>query len=345
MPSRSAENLDANHLRQGQVRTPAPAEAPRRVCYIHIGTHKTGTTSIQAFLAANRRQFADYGVFLPTAGTEDDLGVIAHHELAKELSGSSQFKPARGGLEAVIGQLRQTDLNIACLTSEDLSFLHDNPAALIRLRDGVKAAGFEPRILVYLRAQASYCTAVYAENVRHGFREPFDHYLTHVLERGCYSWGGGLGPPFDYAVLLDAFADIFGMRSIVARPYRSGRADDALLISFARLLAPRSAFEAFDIPKIRYNGSLNFTDVLRLLGVKDDVNATLRFTPVDLPKALRIGARFFLPNIRLAQRYHVFIPVLERIDVALALPFRKTRSKTVALKRARRALGRYRKAL
>jgi hypothetical protein len=310
-----------------------------RVCYIHIGTHKTGTTSIQAFLAENPRRFIDNGVFLPVAGREDDLGVVAHHELAKDLLGNPLFKPERGGLEAVVEELRNAVSDAACLTSEDFSFLYNMPQALIRLRDGVRSAGYEPHVVVYLRAQASYSTAVYAENVRHGYRVPFDQYLTDVLNRGCYVWNGGSGPPFDYTQLLDGFAAVFGAEAITARPYRSGAPDNALLFSFARLLSPQADFEKFRVPPIRHNGSLNFAAVLKLLGVASNVNESIRFTPLDLVKTLRIGAHFALPNLRLARRYGVVVPPFERIDVALALPWRKTRAKTIALARARTLLA------
>lgn len=310
-----------------------------RVCYVHIGTHKTGTTSIQAFLAQNPRRFIDNGVFLPTAGREDDRGVVAHHELAKDLLGSPLFKPERGGLEAVVEELRGAVSDVACLTSEDLSFLYNMPQALVRLRDGIRSAGYEPRVVVYLRAQASYCSAVYAENVRHGYRIPFDQYLADVLEHGCYTWDGGSGPPFDYGKLLDAFAAVFGRRSIVARTYRSGAPDNALLFSFARLLSPKADLQTFRLPPVRHNGSLTFAQVLQLLGSSTEVSETLRFTPLDLRKTLRIGARFLLPNIRLAQRYRVVVPMFEPIDLALAFPFRKTRAKTIALARTRRALS------
>ena len=37
----------------------------KRVCYIHIGPHKTGTSSIQGFLKENRAELLRYGYFVP----------------------------------------------------------------------------------------------------------------------------------------------------------------------------------------------------------------------------------------------------------------------------------------
>lgn len=312
-----------------------------RLCYVHIGTHKTGTTSIQGFLASNRERFAAHGVCLPIAGTERDSGVATHRELARELRGDPAFEPAAGGLAAVCDELARSDARAACLTCEDFTFLYDAPAALTRLRDGIRAAGFEPRIVVYLRAQASYCTAVYAENVRHGYRVPFERYFSDVLERGCYVWDGGTGPPFDYNVLLDGFARVFGRDAIVARRYRSAAADNELLFSFARLLLPPGVdLRAFAVPPGRYNGSLTFGDVLRHLGRGGEASAVpIRFTPLGISQSLRLARRFWGPNARLAARYGVVVPVLEPLDAALALPLRRSPSKMRALLRARRALS------
>jgi hypothetical protein len=311
-----------------------------RICYIHIGTHKTGTTSLQAFVAANLDRFAESGIVWPAAGRVDDAGVVAHHHLAKDLLGNPAFDPARGGLEAVVAELRQSTAHTACLTSEDLCFLYDAPGVLQRLRDGIRSAGFEPRIVVYLRAQASYCAAVYAENVRHGYRVSFADYFADVLRRGCYVWGGGTGPPFDYNDLLDGFAAVFGRSAIVGRTYRSSAPSTQLVHSFARLLLPAGVdVRTFTMPAIRYNGSLGFAGVLRLLGVTNDLSPRLRFTPLTLGSALRLSARFAVPNARLALRYRVAVPVLEPLDLALALPIRRTAAQTRALAQARAALA------
>ena len=40
----------------------------KRVCYIHIGPHKTGTTSIQWFLKENRAELLKHGYFVPESG-------------------------------------------------------------------------------------------------------------------------------------------------------------------------------------------------------------------------------------------------------------------------------------
>ena len=42
----------------------------KRVCYIHVGAHKTGTTSIQWFLQENRPELLESGYFVPESETK-----------------------------------------------------------------------------------------------------------------------------------------------------------------------------------------------------------------------------------------------------------------------------------
>src|SRR5947207_13426836 len=55
----------------------------KRVCYIHVGPHKTGTTSIQWFLQENRVELLKHGYLVPESETKRG----AHHALAEKLAG------------------------------------------------------------------------------------------------------------------------------------------------------------------------------------------------------------------------------------------------------------------
>lgn len=56
-----------------------------RVCYIHIGPHKTGTTSIQWFLKENRAELLKRGYFVPESGSIRG----GHHPLVRQLCGQA----------------------------------------------------------------------------------------------------------------------------------------------------------------------------------------------------------------------------------------------------------------
>ena len=62
---------------------PRPARARFRRCILHIGTEKTGTTSLQRSLALNREALMAQGVFVPASlAPPDPEGAINHSDLA-----------------------------------------------------------------------------------------------------------------------------------------------------------------------------------------------------------------------------------------------------------------------
>src|SRR3954465_771413 len=59
----------------------------RGTCHIHIGLHKTGSTSIQKMLAAEKARLSACGFYVPGTGLNESG--VAHHLLAKGLGRES----------------------------------------------------------------------------------------------------------------------------------------------------------------------------------------------------------------------------------------------------------------
>jgi hypothetical protein len=271
----------------------------RRICYLHIGTHKTGTTSIQAFLAANQDRLAQLGVLIPAAG-RPSREFAGHHNVAWELRRDGRHDAALGGLNDVVRELRRSDAHTACLSSEDFELLYNVPEAIPRLREAIEDAGFTARVVVALRPQAGYCERVYAEIRKHGFPLRFDDFVDDVVRMGTFVWpapppvrADQYGPPFDYAALLDRFAQAFGARALVVRRYRSGRDDAEMLRAILRLLVGRRAEAA---------NSWVFPSRL---------NATTSPVSLSAVQLRRIAGRFAAASERLARRYGVVVPAID----------------------------------
>jgi hypothetical protein len=261
-----------------------------RLCYIHVGTHKTGTTSIQAFLRDNDERFGAHGVLIPRAGRGEDAA--GHHNLTQELLTGNGFIAERGGLAEVAEELRRSDKPRACISSEDFSLVSRSPEALHALRDAIQAAGFIPVIVVYLRPQVSYCISIYAEIVKNGYAKSLATYLAEIHEHGSFSWNGALGPLSRYDVLLDRFAAVFGERAMIVQRYRTTARKNALLRSFAWLvMGQRANLNSFRFPPERFNPSLSFQRVLRALGNDAEI-IDMRFAPLGLRDTLELAAAF-----------------------------------------------------
>src|SRR5471030_1168091 len=131
-------------------------------CFVHIGTHKTGTTSIQSLLGLNDVALLARDIFVPRTG-RDHVSYAGHHHLAWELTGQGGYNPAHGSLRALTAELRASPHASACISAEDLEFLYDRPDRIRLLHDGILAGGYNPALIVYLRPQLPYCISLYNE--------------------------------------------------------------------------------------------------------------------------------------------------------------------------------------
>lgn len=78
---------------------------PKRKLYIHVGPHKTGTTTIQRGLVSNKAALQDMGYHFPDVC----FNYNGHHNLVNDLTGSDDFKDWLGGLPEIAEYARSYD--------------------------------------------------------------------------------------------------------------------------------------------------------------------------------------------------------------------------------------------
>jgi hypothetical protein len=285
-----------------------------RVAYIHIGTHKTGTTSLQAMLGANSTALRDAGVYVPMTG-RIDRGFGAHHNIAWELGGDPRFDPRHGTIEALWREIDAANAPAVCISSEDFELLHVDPAAMELLRVGFLALGYQPTIVLWLRPQADYLESLYATLVRH-WDVAFDDFFEKAVTTGAY------GPwLFDYARLTAAFAGTFGHDHLIVRPYQSSAPSAILQREFVALVAPELAFKRLTLPR-RLNGMATFGDVVaqRARQLQCSTHYALppkqRFDPLSLLDIARVMLRFADANQRVERLYGARIGLVTPVTFA-----------------------------
>jgi hypothetical protein len=278
----------------------------QRTAYVHVGTHKTGTTSIQALLAMNDDAFREAGVFIPQTGriAPESAG---HHNIAWELVGYPQFKPAFGSLETLLREVAAENAPTVCLSSEEFEYSHVDAAALQHLRDGFLAIGYQPKIIVYLRPQCDYLESLYAEACREGNIE-FAYFLNTIAVTGSY---GSLR--FDYQLLTNAFAEVFGAENTIVHAYRSSAPAAVLLREFTGIIAADSlVFSGLALPG-RLNPMVSFPNVIAArerhleCTAHHSMMAAQRFDPLSLLDILRMAARFAHANEEVRRTFGVRI--------------------------------------
>lgn len=208
-----------------------------RVCYIHAGTHKTGTTAIQRFLASNDAVLAAQGTCYPRAGRLSE-SFPGHHNAVFEMFGDARFDPALGTFAEIVAEIAASRAPRACVSSEDFEYLCDHPRLLAAVRDALLAVGYKPVIVVYLRAQGDYVESLYAEAVKFGATLSLDAFVDDIVRCGVARFANDWALPFQYSRMVDGFASVFGNDGVIVRPYARGSGPQAPIRDFVAIVAP-----------------------------------------------------------------------------------------------------------
>jgi hypothetical protein len=203
---------------------------------LHAGTHKTGTTTIQGVLAANRAALAERGVYYPAEpaffGTPDDAQSANAH-FATALAIARYGDEDRRNLERFLGHLREVGgaYETIVLSAEPLYRLMVADADVSsdeqerearrefveRMARLFAEHALQPEILLYFRRPDRFAESLYAEMVaKAGAKGTFETFL-------------GIRPfRFDYRFQIDLFG-----RHFRTRPYAfEEKAREGLVESF-----------------------------------------------------------------------------------------------------------------
>ena len=209
---------------------------PERKCFVHIGTHKTGTTSIQRLLAANQRHLMNYGLYVPVTGRP--AGYDGHHNIAWQLNDDPRFELSSGTLSDLARELEAVALPTVCVSSEDFEYLHAKPERLRLIRDAIASTGYVAKIILYLRSQPDYERSLYTELVKHGITETAEEFHKQIVRHQVFQCHDRWIFQFAYDRLIHPFAETFGVENIIIHQYRSTEPDWHLLTDFLRIVLP-----------------------------------------------------------------------------------------------------------
>lgn len=168
---------------------------------IHIGRHKTGTSSLQKFLFQNMTGLHAQGMFYPHAGLQG----IAHHALAKCFPRSGrlvQKAEDQASIRGLMGDLRKEVSGFdgrVLLSSE--AFQNVIPSALAE-----RFAPHRTTVIVYLREQLSYIISSYQQKVQA---------TGHIGTVSDFAARTRL----DYCRFMHEWQTVFGKENLLVRPY------------------------------------------------------------------------------------------------------------------------------
>ncbi len=166
--------------------------------WLHIGTPKTGSTSLQGFLSQNEEQLRrDAGINYMTAGRKH----IAHNPLAAAAR--------RGGIEPILDAIvaeadAQPELTHV-ISSEMLFNFYTTRKLIGTIPDALRG---RTKVLCYVRRQDIYLEALYKQLLKNSRIQPDRQAFLEDSDRHLR-----------YFDVLSTYAEVCGAENIIARPF------------------------------------------------------------------------------------------------------------------------------
>lgn len=199
--------------------------------YIHIGNGKTGTTSIQSFLNANRELLKSSGVYYPEASRRD----INHHFLIVGKGGGSlglsdqkeQWKKVKSEAEA-------SGCPKVVISSERLASLASRESV-----NEIKniLGNVDVSIIYYVRRHDAYMQSAYIQGLKSG-----DHMYTpdEMIKEHQK----------DYLKIADRWATVFGDENLIVYPFEKLTLTPSLIHTFFQCIGEEVSSE-YRTPKVK----------------------------------------------------------------------------------------------
>ena len=287
--------------------------------YLHIGTHKTGTTAIQQALSIHAADLANANYLVPYTGRIGPQS--GHHNIAWEISGDERFRPDFGGIAQLQSELSRGDADLI-LSSEDFSCaVCRNPEKFKQFVDETKGWGFSPTIVVYFRNQLGYASSLYKELVRHGLDLDFEAFCQEIISSGQFVWRNWTFP-FCYLGFVNKLSALDGI-TLVVRSY--DRIEHSAVEDFAQVvglgtnpfahttirtnISPPVLFDFRVFYKNLAGCELSAAEAIRIDGLLAGTDL-----PVSAVNARTIQQRFIESNRLVFERFGI-APVFSPIEI------------------------------
>lgn len=211
---------------------------------VHIGTEKTGTTSIQKFLFQNRKKLRNGGFhFLQSAGSTNNRALpayfIAEHlyddfyrdEGILTLEAKTAFrKQFLKNFEHEIGSLPRT-VRTVVISSEHFHSRIRTANQMEQVHQFLTTYFDDIRIICYLRDQASTCASYYSTALKSGNRATFMEFYKRCTPENYY---------YNYNQVLSNWANYFGSEALDVSVFsKKSFLNNSLLDDFTAKLAPK----------------------------------------------------------------------------------------------------------
>jgi len=263
---------------QGNTADSASNKEPTvRNAVLHIGTEKTGSTSIQNFFYRNRGALISEGVLFPK-----HCGFVSHHKLViscqnepdKNLAQISSLDCEPAAFQQWLQAFKQThsdevtefqkksgNQSTVVYSSEHFQSRVKDVDEIARLYDFLSSLYDTISVVVYLRRQDRLAISAHNTQIQGGLTRHFD--FSKVNPAGNY---------FNYLKLVSNWASVFGKQNITVRIFEKDRMENGNVVDdFINIVNINPDFPKKIVPSIE-NSHLSFTSLELLIQFNEQYN-------------------------------------------------------------------------
>lgn len=230
-------------------------------CYLHIGTPKTGSTSLQAWCAHNKDELARRGILYPGSQKRHNALVSEVFDAPEKLRFNktgidySDAATRRDTLAADFAEVRASRA-VRTLYSNEVFVLHARKLDLDRLRNTLAAHHDAIRVLAFVRDPYKQLISRAQEIIKSGVR---------TYEQVC-----DRPPLMNVAEALQLYREAFGAEALVLRSFDETVAEPrGLTGGFLDMIQPGIDLNGFENISVM-NPSLSLEAALILSGLNRD---------------------------------------------------------------------------
>ncbi|MFF2511635.1 hypothetical protein [Streptomyces sp. NPDC058086] len=164
----------------------APTPLPPGTRLLHIGPHKTGTTSIQGALFAAKDAMAGHGVDFPAHSRHPMEAALA---ICARPGMMGDAKPTEGHWKRLVDAVHATGRRTSVVSSEFFADAPDDEAIARVVDDLGRGRGRDQgrvHVLVTLRPLWKIMPSQWQQYVQNGLRMGYEDWLAHMLRKAPY---------------------------------------------------------------------------------------------------------------------------------------------------------------
>lgn len=210
---------------------------------VHIGTPKTGTTTIQEVLFRNKDALQSKGFhFLQCAGPKNNRALPAYcvndekddnFFIRRRIVSVEEKSRFRGEFRAKLSEELSSlgaDIHTVIMSSEQFSERLTSGREIRRFYDLVSPFFSSVRILCWLREQCEMASSYYSTALRSGDTHRFEDYIEECRPDST---------PYNYYKMLNRWSAVFGAGSVSVRVFsRNAFVDEDFVYDFLASVSP-----------------------------------------------------------------------------------------------------------